>query len=772
MSAFHEYRATETSDRPAGGSSSSRGSRAGGRPQRPLSSSSGSSHPGGGGSGGCEGVGGPARIVVVPTLWRWRRCRTLAPILPHLAPAQLSPATRSVLPRIDWKLHENTSSHHTDQYPSSVLVVRRGQQFAINVDVPQPQLRSLTFTVETGSTSALRERTRVEFGISTQRSSCSWGAVQTSVTSCSLGVSISSPPNAAIGRYQLGMKSTSSASPSNLGAFVLIFNPWLPEDDVFLPNDAEREEYVLSEFGVIFVGDVNRISPFPWNYGQFRDDILNICLSMLDRSVNYRKAPIKDLQLRNDPGYIGRVLSAMVNDADDDGVVAGNWDGDYRGGKNPTSWTGSVAILRKWKQSGFNPVLFGQCWVFAGVLTTVLRCLGIPTRIITNFVSAHDSDGNLILDKYIDISGKQPGMVEDHFWNYHVWNESWFTRPDLGSTYDGWQILDGTPQKESEGICQCGPASLKAIKEGEVDLSHDTPYIFAEVNADVVYWVHNETTGEKKKKIAHENYIGRALSMKAVGSDNRLDVTDNYKYPEGSAKEREVFKKAQAKLKQKKTEPVKANVTGKFKVASPPEVGKDVNLFLVLRSFASQYQRLNVQMTISSIVYNRRASHVIWKKSFPVTLGHDEEQAFPVQISYSDYKRLLTPDNMIQATALCCSPDGSLALVQRVIVLDNPVVFMKVLGEVKVGQEVQIEVSFTNPLEEELNNCVLRVEGSDLVMDKLKIKVPPLKAKETFRINLDITPSRVGTKHLLIHFSCDKFYNIKAFGTIEVHNCF
>ena len=43
--------------------------------------------------------------------------------------------------------------------------------------------------------------------------------------------------------------------------------------------------------------------------------------------------------------------------------------------------------------------------------------------------------------------------------NYHVWNESWFKRPDLPDGHDGWQVHDATPQETSEG---------KAVKE----LSH------------------------------------------------------------------------------------------------------------------------------------------------------------------------------------------------------------------------------------------------------------------------------------------------------------
>lgn len=39
------------------------------------------------------------------------------------------------------------------------------------------------------------------------------------------------------------------------------------------------------------------------------------------------------------------------------------------------------------------------------------------------------------------------------------------------------------------GVYCCGPAPVKAIKEGDMQLKYDIPFIFAEVNADVVYWV-------------------------------------------------------------------------------------------------------------------------------------------------------------------------------------------------------------------------------------------------------------------------------------------
>ena len=36
---------------------------------------------------------------------------------------------------------------------------------------------------------------------------------------------------------------------------------------------------------------------------------------------------------------------------------------------------------------------------------------------------------------------------------------------------------------------RCGPAPVKAIKEGNVYLPYDAPFIFAEVNGDRVNWL-------------------------------------------------------------------------------------------------------------------------------------------------------------------------------------------------------------------------------------------------------------------------------------------
>lgn len=92
------------------------------------------------------------------------------------------------------------------------------------------------------------------------------------------------------------------------------------------------------------------------------------------------------------------------------------------------------------------------------------------------------------------------------------------------------------------GVFCCGPAPVRAIKEGDLRLKYDIPFIFAEVNADVVYWV-VQGDGSQKKSI-HSSVVGKNISTKSVGRDSREDITHTYKYPEGTGGAGGCWKKA------------------------------------------------------------------------------------------------------------------------------------------------------------------------------------------------------------------------------------
>uniref|UniRef100_H3CHI6 Transglutaminase-like domain-containing protein n=1 Tax=Tetraodon nigroviridis TaxID=99883 RepID=H3CHI6_TETNG len=185
-------------------------------------------------------------------------------------------------------------------------------------------------------------------------------------------VHICSPVLSSVGLYRLLLHTQTFQSRRTymLGSFVLLFNPWLKEDPVYMPLEVQRDEYIKSDYGLVFMGSHPNISRRPWLYGQYQPGVLEACLQILQVSPQHLSDAHKDYILRGDPVYISRVVCAMVNCNDDLGVVAGKWQGSYNDGVRPTEWGGSADILLRWASSKCSPVRYGQCWVFASVLCT------------------------------------------------------------------------------------------------------------------------------------------------------------------------------------------------------------------------------------------------------------------------------------------------------------------------------------------------------------------------------------------------------------------
>uniref|UniRef100_A0A8D0G3W8 Transglutaminase-like domain-containing protein n=1 Tax=Sphenodon punctatus TaxID=8508 RepID=A0A8D0G3W8_SPHPU len=446
--------------------------------------------------------------------------------------------------------------------------------------------------------------------------------------------------------------------------------------------------------------------------------------------------------------------------------------------ENPTKWDSSVAILRKWTQNSYRPVQYGQCWVFAGVACTVLRCLGMPTRLITNFNSAHDSDRNLSIDKYYDPAGKSLKIGQDSIWDYHVWNECWFVRRDLGGSYSGWQVVDATPQEPSQGIYQCGPASVVAVKHGDIKLMYDTAFVFTEVNADVNRWV-VYGNGKKVRVYCDTASVGASISTKAVGSNHRVDVTNSYKYPEGSAEERSVYKKARGMLSALSTTPRPAEtlneaptelaqnpgILGKFTLTEPPVFGQDVNLILSLSNLSTTHKSVKVHLNVSSMLYTRTAVREILQQETSIHLNSKEEGRIPFKIAYTHYGSSLTDDKKILVTALCEVEQGAKLLVEKAITLESPNIYIKAHPNAVMDKAVTVEISYANPLPEPVGECVLLVT---LMSQEVKINLTDLAPRERASIHFEFTPRRKGAMQLQVDFSCNKFLHIKGFTIMNV----
>uniref|UniRef100_A0A8U8C285 Protein-glutamine gamma-glutamyltransferase K n=1 Tax=Geospiza parvula TaxID=87175 RepID=A0A8U8C285_GEOPR len=629
----------------------------------------------------------------------------------------------------------NRVAHHTQEFAWRPLVVRRGQRFHVGVALPRPlrEGEGLCLELTLGPNPQVSKGTHVLVPLG-DSSPTGWRAEPDEgvaeplggVAGCdhALWVGLTAPPTAPIGRYRLSVRTRTEAgelrrrSRGKKGIFGA-------EDSVYMEKTSDLSEYVLNESGRIFYGTEEQIAERAWNYGQFEPGVLEACLYILDRGGGCPTAP--------PPAMVARVVSAMVNSLDDSGVLVGNWTGDYSQGTNPSAWAGSVGILRSFHGSGA-PVRYGQCWVFAGVVTTVLRCLGLPTRTVTNYNSAHDTDTSLTTDIYLDEAMRPLERLNtDSVWNFHVWNDCWMKRPDLPQGYDGWQVVDATPQETSSGTGYTGLYWFILVYTGYTG--------FILVNSDKVYWQRQAHGGFAVVHV-EQGAIGRRISTLGAGSAARVDITDQYKHPEGSEEERRAVNAATSHgSRPRQRGPTSAGEVTLTVGSGPAVAGAELELRAVVKNQGAEPRTLRLRFSLCAVRYTGVAGAAFRQEQHP-------EDTVTMTVSYAEYQPHVGDQDALKLTVAAAVQETGQVLAKELLVrLHTPELTLTLLGPAVVGQEVPVQVVFQNPLPEPLTGASLRMEGAGISCPK-PVSLGSVGAGQTLRLSQSVTPLRAGQRRL------------------------
>ncbi|XP_077598178.1 coagulation factor XIII A chain [Stigmatopora nigra] len=662
---------------------------------------------------------------------------------------------------------DNKIHHRTAPFSSDDLIVRRGQEFQVNITFNRPydparDKIAVEFVI--GSSPQYSENTYIPvFPDGDQQSPWPGRVVLSDDNALTVGVTPAA--NCIVGKYQLyvavatpyGIRRTRRDGSRYL---YVLFNPWAADDAVFLNDHAEREECVMAETGIVYHGSHDDVAERRWNYGQFNHGVLDACLYILDRS----QMPLVN---RGDPVKVARKASAMLDSRDDDGVLVGNWSGDYTYGVAPTAWTGSTEILLTYASSKM-PVCYAQCWVYAAVFNTFLRCLGLPSRVVTNYYSAHDNDGNLKSDIILDENGRvDRSRTRDSIWNYHCWNECYMSRPDLPAGFGGWQVVDATPQETSDGLYRCGPASVRAIKLGEICFPFDAPFVFAEVNSDMVFYSRRKDGTLEPVKV-NRSHVGRKVLTKAAGAQTSRDITDQYKFSEGSGEERTVLEKAETyNCQREKSRLPPADVD---LILSNVEVdlGDDFELKLRLVNRSDQRRTVEAFVSGSVIYYTGVVSSEFLFTTPSVKIGPSASAKESVTVEARRYMRsLVEQSNLHFMVTGKVTETGQIVSAMKIIRLRSPKISVKVTGNAKVNEEMIATVEFTNPLADNLEDVYLRVEGAGLMLPKFKY-YRLISAGASLTWSQSFTPQRPGTTSLIATLDCPALRQVQGEFTFTV----
>ncbi|XP_037558834.1 annulin [Dermacentor silvarum] len=692
---------------------------------------------------------------------------------------------------VDMYVTYNAENHFTrgfartkSQKPAPVL--RRGQSFTMVINLnrafnPDTDSLSLFFGIEGENRTTYTKETvamvPVDFRSTEALSSGTWSAVVRKSEDKALLVEVMTPSTCIVGAWIMDVDTKMRNVVESVGArftypdpIFILFNPWNKDDTVYMENAEGRFEYVLAHSGIIWRGTYNNMKPSPWKYGHFEENVLECCLYLL------RRVGSLPLQACGNPVLVARHISAVVNSSDDQGVLAGNWTTNFAGGVPPVSWTGSHPILQQYFKTK-KPVKFGQCWVFAGVTTAVCRALGIPARTVTNYYSAHDTQGSATVDQFYDENAKPVEKLNtDSIWNFHVWNEVWMRRPDLGKAeeYDGWQVIDATPQEMSGGIFACGPSSVKAIKSGELAKPYDCTFVFSEVNADQIYWRYDSPRKPLKMLRKSTEKVGMLISTKTVGRWEREDITMEYKFSEGTQEERDVVLKALRENNHAYSrfylndsmddvqfiiDPIKEVLVGSSIVVRAKAINKS----------ASRAYQCKIAVRIETVNYTGMTKRALKHQNFPVTLRPNAEEMLSLTVHYKDYERDINDQATFKVTMMASVPEVKYDYIaQEDFMLTMPEIEIKAYGPVSVGQRQKFTASFQNPLPDKLTRCFFAIEGPGLSRPYYLALREGVQPRSEAWVEFALTPATMGPRSIAAKFISQQLNDVEGFLEVNV----
>ncbi|XP_057672514.1 hemocyte protein-glutamine gamma-glutamyltransferase-like [Diorhabda carinulata] len=687
---------------------------------------------------------------------------------------------------VNFFCQENSKHHHTDEYElvkaeAPAPVLRRGESFLLGIDLDR------TFDVE-------KDVIRISFGFGEKptvilgtksvtpvkpkhthfpKDPHIWGVLLKENNGNSVILNVRIPPHVQVGVWNCSLITTIAGKRGMRKDYnvendvYIIFNPWCKEDGVYMENEEERNEYVLNETGKIWTGTFKKPKGKHWIFGQFDDISLPAAVFLLEKSG------LATAQ-RGNPIMVARAISAIINALDDDGLLEGRWDGDYSDGTSPFAWTGTGAILEQYLATNGTPVKYGQCWVYSAATVTVCRALGMPCRSTTNYVSAHDTNATLTVDKFFDIFGEKiegglEGAGNDSCWNFHVWNDVWMTRPDLPPGYGGWQVIDATPQEVSGTVMRCGPASIVAVKKGEIGFLYDTPFVFSEVNADVVHFQENDESDWGFSRISINQYhVGRMILTKRLGpiddngDNDYTDITDLFKNKEGSEAERlAVYNAVRGVPKAKHIYDIPGNENQdvEFDLVDIETVpyGHKFNMQVRLENKSDAVRTVKIVMTASSVYYMGTTANDIKKTRGTLKLEPHQRETVRLEVFPKDYLNKLVDHFFVKLYAVAnveetkqvWSEEDDFNLTLPDIKITAPV-------KANAGDKVNIKFSFRNPLEIPLTQCSYTVEGPGINKKESHADVKP---KETIVTSASFVAKKPGSKKIIVNFTSKEIHN-------------
>ncbi|RWS30347.1 hemocyte protein-glutamine gamma-glutamyltransferase-like isoform X2 [Leptotrombidium deliense] len=344
-------------------------------------------------------------------------------------------------------------------------------------------------------------------------------------------------------------------------------------------------------------------------------------------------------------------------------------------------------------------------------------------------------------------------------------------------------ILDRSnlsPSDRANTIQVSSMLSALAIKNGEVKTMYDAPFVYSEVNADVMDYSWDNRSGNYKALKTKYASVGRLIITKKIGnsvSSEAEDITLSYKHKEGTNEERQSYYRALSDLGLR-TEFYAAHfprappledalfLVSATEAESPIGSAFDVILRLINRGRTKRTVELNVNVT--STYYTGNLSVPIKEHRATVVVEPQQNLTFRFTVYPEEYVGKLVDFSILKILTFAKVIETQQVLDNiHDIKLVNP--SLRVVAEKVIIHNTPFSflIEFVNPLRKTLKRCKFNIESRNY--GPKEIAVRDIGPHEHFTHVEKAVIRKPGTENFLVTFGCDDLTNIQGKLTVVVN---
>ncbi|RWS24087.1 hypothetical protein B4U80_13275, partial [Leptotrombidium deliense] len=331
---------------------------------------------------------------------------------------------------------------------------------------------------------------------------------------------------------------------------------------------------------------------------------------------------------------------------------------------------------------------------------------------------------------------------------------------NTSNDYDDWGILVGRWDGLYEDL-EMGPTPVNAVKMGIVDAKFDLPFVYSEVNADIVYWK------EESIYLIETSKIGAAVVTKQLNSNTYIDITHDYKAKEKSKLERNTLRMIAERMGLNHpafNSSIQQRNRDSKNIAVDIECAQNINLG----------ENLPVKIRVKPQTWSVYGKNKLRKVEYTLILktkhyDGKSSKKFKLDTKTVDMpkngfmiKQVITPEmyDSLDFSTISIKirvrdvTSKSFTLKETEVEVKHPPLHVNIKGQTKDKKKTLFVASFRNPMPTEAKKCALVAESE--MNERVEFTFDSIKGNSNIikEIALDTPPKE--NDLVLFSFNCDK----------------